>query len=335
MTSWKLLLLMILVVLVSVGVAGYGDFRETLGKLSHFPIAYLLGALGLAALNYALRYIRWSYYLKVLNIRVSVVLNCLVFLSGLTMSITPGKAGEFLKSYLPRDRASVPVARSAPVVVMERLTDVISVVLLATVGLASLPLYLLLVLAAAILLSGGALALFASRQGSHIFDLPVLRPWRTDLQDAHDGLRRLAAPKVMALAVLLGSGAWLSEGMALWLILRGPQSGVPIIQALPIYAAATLAGALTALPGGLIGTESSMIALLQQSGVSRAAASSGTLLVRLVTLWFAVAVGLIALLWLHRMPNTPAASPKSEVDDMPLSGRLLGRTQDGRGQQIK
>ncbi|SVB82011.1 uncharacterized protein METZ01_LOCUS234865, partial [marine metagenome] len=87
----------------------------------------------------------------------------------------------------------------------------------------------------------------------------------------------------------------------------GLESSTPITQALPIYAAATLVGAVSALPGGLVGTEGSMIALLQQSGVSRSVASSGTLLVRLVTLWFAVAVGLVALLWLHRIRNTPAS----------------------------
>ena len=308
MTNWKLVLLIILVVVVFVGVAGYGDFRETFGNLSRFPITYLLGALGLAAMNYALRYLRWSYYLKVLNIRVPLGLNCLVFLSGLSMSITPGKAGEFLKSYLLRDRASVPVAMSAPIVVMERLTDVVSVVLLAAIGLASLPLYLMIILAAALLLCFAALALFASRSGGHVLDLPVIRKWKTDLRSSHDGLRRLAAPKVMVLAVSLGLAAWLSEGIALWLILCGLESSTPITQALPIYAAATLVGALSALPGGLVGTEGSMIALLQQSGVSRSVASSGTLLVRLVTLWFAVAVGLVALLWLHRIRNTPASS---------------------------
>ena len=99
--------------------------------------------------------------------------------------------------------------------------------------------------------------------------------------------------------------------MALWLILRGLEAGIPITQAVPIYAAATLVGAVSALPGGLIGTEGSMIALLQQSGISRAAASSGTLLVRLATLWFAVAVGLLALLWLHHFKTMAATLPDS------------------------
>ena len=99
------------------------------------------------------------------------------------------------------------------------------------------------------------------------------------------------------------------------MILRGLESGTPLAQALPIYAAATLVGAVSALPGGLIGTEGSMIAMLQQSGVSRLVASSGTLLVRLVTLWLAVAVGLVALLWLHRMRNSQTIAPEIESGD--------------------
>lgn len=315
MNSWKLLLLIVLAVLVFVGVAGYGDFHETFGSLHSFPLSYLFGALGLAALNFALRYIRWYYYLKVLNIRIPLGLNCLVFLSGLAMSITPGKAGEFLKSYLLRDRAAVPVASSAPIVVMERLTDVISVVLLAMIGLASLPLSFMLVSSAAIISCGAALMLFASRSGGRIFDLPVLLRWRTDLQHSHEGLRSLMAPRSMAMAVLLGAGAWFSEGMALWLILRGLESPAPVTQALPIYAAATLVGAVSALPGGLVGTEGSMIAMLQQSGVSRLAASSGTLLVRLVTLWFAVAVGLGAFLCLYLSRNAQALAVETETGD--------------------
>ena len=74
-----------------------------------------------------------------------------------------------------------------------------------------------------------------------------------------------------------------------------------LIRALPIYAAATLVGAVMAIPGGMIGTEGSMLVLLQQSGVVKAAASASTVLVRLVTLWFAVVIGLLALLALNRI----------------------------------
>jgi uncharacterized protein (TIRG00374 family) len=91
------------------------------------------------------------------------------------------------------------------------------------------------------------------------------------------------------------------------------------MRTLPIYAAATLVGAVSALPGGLVSTEGSMVALLQQSGVSRGAASAGTLLVRLATLWFAVAIGLAALACLKKVrPVAVAASPGGEPDSPDL-----------------
>ena len=94
------------------GLFSYGDFNDIGGQLSRFPLTYLLAALGLAIVNYALRYLRWLYYLRFLKIPAPLGLSALVFLAGLAMSITPGKAGELIKSYLLRDRAGVPVAAS-------------------------------------------------------------------------------------------------------------------------------------------------------------------------------------------------------------------------------
>ena len=48
------------------------------------------------------------------------------------------------------------------------------------------------------------------------------------------------------------------------------------------------------------GRSGTMVVLLQQSGIARGAASAGTLVVRLTTLWFALAVGLVALACLNK-----------------------------------
>ena len=175
MISKRLLLLVFLTAVVFAGLVGYGDFREIGGQLSRFPETHLVAALGLAAINYGLRFLRWYYYLRVLKITVPLGTNILVFLSGLAMSITPGKAGELVKCYLLRDRTGVTVAASAPVVVMERVTDVVSVVLLALLGLALLPLPVLALLAVVLALCGGVMLLILTRGGDRLFDLPLLR----------------------------------------------------------------------------------------------------------------------------------------------------------------
>ena len=323
MTGRKLLLLILLAAFVFAGVAGYGDFPNTLALLRDFPVAYLAGALGLAAVNFGLRFCRWAYYLKVLGLRAPARVSVLVFLSGLAMSVTPGKAGEFFKCHLLRDRTGIPVAASAPVVVMERLTDVVSVLMMAMIGCALLPAQVLWVLAVVFGLCLAALIPILSRRGGALIDLPPLRRWKEGLQTSREGLRILVRPRVLTVAIALGLGAWVSEGFALWLILDGMNSDIDLFRALPIYGAATLVGAATTIPGGLVGTEGSMVALLQESGALREAASAGTILVRLATLWFAVAVGLVALASLNRSapaPKSAASGGESEITLSETSG---------------
>ncbi len=281
---------------------GYGDFGDTVDEIGSLPVGYLFAGLGLASANYLLRFLRWAFYLKVLKIDAPARISTLVFLSGLAMSITPGKAGELVKCYLLNSRTGVPVSRSAPVVVMERLTDVISVIILGFTGFALLPTPIIVVLAVALAASVAGLMFAVSRQALRLTALPILSRWSELLRDSQEGFKELAAARVIVVGVVIGAVAWFAEGLALWVILKGIGSDIDLVRALPIYAAATLVGAVMALPGGLVGTEGSMLAFLQQSGVSKVGASAGTVLVRLVTLWFAVAVGLVALLALRGIP---------------------------------
>ena len=130
MLNKKLWLSILLTLTVFGGLVIYGDFRDVGSRLANFPIGYLLAALGLACLNYLLRFFRWAYYLQLLRVDVPMLDSGLVFLAGLAMSITPGKVGEVLKSYLLRRRVGAPVHATAPAVLMERITDVIAIALL-------------------------------------------------------------------------------------------------------------------------------------------------------------------------------------------------------------
>lgn len=302
MSGRRWLLLGLLTVAVFGGLLAYGDFRQVGRTLFESPAAYagFAAAVALAVVNYALRYLRWSMYLRVLGLDVPASVSAPVFVAGLALSITPGKVGELLKSVWLNQRTGVPVAASAPAVVMERLTDVISVALLGLVGVLLLPAAIALVIGALLVVGLGVGLLAASRYGVKALELPVLRRWRDPLAQSQDGMRRLMSRRVLAPAVALGFLAWAAEGLALWVIVLGLGDEVAVGVALPISAAAALLGAVTALPGGLVGFEGSMVALLGQAGLPAATAALATLLTRLATLWLAVLVGGLAWLWLVR-----------------------------------
>ena len=88
----------------------------------------------LAPLNYVFRYIKWNYYLKLAGLYPDAKMNRLIFLSGLSMAVTPGKIGELLKCYLLKEHMGAPVSVTSSIVMAERLSDGISMVILASFG---------------------------------------------------------------------------------------------------------------------------------------------------------------------------------------------------------
>lgn len=93
----------------------------------------------------------------------------------------------------------------------------------------------------------------------------------------------------------LGVLSWALEGLSLYLITRDIGIELSLAAGIGIYAIAVLAGALSFLPGGLGGTEAVMGVLLVAFGSDGAAAVAITLLCRIATLWFAVALGGVAV----------------------------------------
>ena len=97
---------------------------DRLGEaLNNFNYALIPAILGLVSLSYVGRFLRWLYYLRVLKVTVPLGVNAAIFAAGLSMTISPGKLGEVLKSVFVRRVSGVPIDRTAPAVVAERATD--------------------------------------------------------------------------------------------------------------------------------------------------------------------------------------------------------------------
>src|SRR5262249_35563391 len=87
--------------------AGAGEVASELGAF-HWSAAAM--ALGLALVNYALRFCKWELYLSRLGISVPFGDSLQIFLAGFSLTMTPGKIGEVLKAYLLRETRGVPMA---------------------------------------------------------------------------------------------------------------------------------------------------------------------------------------------------------------------------------
>jgi uncharacterized membrane protein YbhN (UPF0104 family) len=278
---------------------GIGRMHESLARFhwSAFGVA-----LALASSNYLIRFAKWQYYLARLGVRgVAWVDSLLVFLSGFVLTITPGKVGEVFKSAVLSRTHDVPVERTAPIVVAERLTDAIGVIALIVVGSGAFAGGLGWAIAGTLAVGVGVGLIVWDRPGLAVVGWMERRGGALGrigpkVRVALTSLRVVAGPAALLWPTLLSIAAWSCEGVALYVLLVGFGAAVPLGVAIFFYSTATLAGALIPVPGGL-GVAEAMIQeqLVRLGGVAPGDATAAMILVRFATLWWAVAVGFLAL----------------------------------------
>ncbi|TFF91323.1 flippase-like domain-containing protein [Candidatus Thorarchaeota archaeon] len=315
----KVIIFVIFSAVVFAMVGLYGRIDEVLAALLAIDWYWVLPTMmGLSFLNYVIRYVKWQYYLQRIDVDLSHTDSFIVFLSGFTLTTTPGKIGEAVKGYFIRDIDGTPVAKTVPVVISERVTDLLALVILAVVGFAlgvNTGDQLLSVLLLGGVVLAGALVLgtstFYQMFLTRLTSMGPLKRFQDSCDLIEDTMTRTLGPKPLLLMAGLSVPGWFMECIELWLlltVLAGPSLAVsPVVVLLIatfIHATASVIGALTFSPGG-VGTYelTSVVLVILLLSLSETLASAATILIRVVTLWFSVIVGFAALAMLTRRTN--------------------------------
>ena len=315
---------------VFIVIAFLADYQKVAAALMDFPLNQWPFILFLSLANYALRVIKWDFYLKRLDIKIPLLSSVLIFFSGFIMAITPGKMGEVLKSLLMYEHHGVAVTRSAPAVFMERLTDVVALLFICVAGVV-----FALIGGTGAGLNGSKSAAEAAGQqnfdGAQLISLALvtiftfiiiailsnqklmnailkymerfnfIKKHIVHIESLFESARVILMPWPLFYATLLSILAWALECYSLYYIITVISPKTPVSLALLLfcsfaYAFSTIIGALAMLPGGLFVTEGGMAFLLVKFvKIPMSKAVAATFMVRAATLWFALLIGIFAL----------------------------------------
>ena len=231
------------------------------------------------------------------------------------MSVTPGKMGELLKSWRVKEVTDEPISKTAPIILIERLTDFVSLLLIALIGAYSfkygrevvigVSIFFLILL---IIMSYKKFALTFIRL---LEKIKFLRKYLEKIHSAYDSSYQMLRPAPMIKMTLLSLVSWGFECLGYYFILLNFQIQISIFWSAFSYAFATIVGAVSMLPGGLGVTEGSLTFTLMQFGSQKEIAVASTFIVRVVTLWFAVFVGVVSVaLYQKRFDNLKFESEK-------------------------
>lgn len=311
----RLLLPLLLALAAVVALAFVADAGELVAALGAFEPARLAPVLALSLVNYGLRFVRWEIYLRRLGVRLPTLESLAIFLCGFVLSVTPGKAGELGKAWLVRELGGGAARNVVAAVLAERVADLLAMLVLVSLGAFSFA-------GGAVVGAAGLTAValivgvLAWRRAARLVlrlghKLPGVGGMADVLAEVYERFRELLAVSVLPATLALSVAAWAAEGIGFVLVARAYDPAATWLAGVFNYSASTLAGALSLLPGGLLASEGALTALLGFQGMNTAAAASATLIIRLATLWFAVALGLAAVPFvLSRLRRRRAAQGK-------------------------
>lgn len=298
--------------MVYLGLSIYANLNELLNAFSQFKWLVFPLVLLLSLCNYTARFLKWEYYTRVLGIRIERKMNFLIFLSSFIMAITPGKVGEVFKSYLLKEQNGTSISRSAPIILAERITDFLSLILLSLIGA-----FIFGYETRLIIFTGIFFILLIALISSKVVSYSVIGYFEKfksfskishKVHTAYDSIYQMVRFKGLMITLILSIFSWFFECTGFYIVVNsfGTEGliHVNIFAATFIYGFATIAGAVTMLPGGLGATDASIAFLLVSlQNLAQNIAVAATLIIRVATLWFAVLVGIISILFYQRISH--------------------------------
>lgn len=294
-------ILLILSAIIYLGMGLYADLRNLITVIQGVKPYLYLQLILLTTTAYIIRLVKWTYLLRVADVRLNARENVFVFLSGLAMTVTPAKIGEVWKGFLIKELKDVRLSRTIPVVVVDRLTDVISLIVLSLLGIT----YYERGIAIITLIILGVIAfIVAFKTGMFFktFDLVIEKKFKKYTESATEFsiyLSKLLNANKALLASLLGVLAWFFECLTIHLtVLEFNAMTLPI--SVFIFSFASLVGSLSMIPGGIGVTEASISGLLQYFGIDTVSAVATSIIVRLTTLWYGTLIGTTTYLLFKR-----------------------------------
>ena len=247
-----------------------GDIQEFRDSWHSLEWTYLAWLLPLGVGNHVIRYWRWEILTEyVAKIRLTRLTALLIFSAGSLFIFTPGRVGEVAKSVYARDYFGIPIATSLPVLIAERVSDLIVMALLAAAGLLLLGETPNLLIGSAIGLAVIIVVMFRMSILSGMARLRVpqfLRRLGYDefLSQANTAQRSLFTHRISTYNFLLGAFAWMVEAAIFFFSLSavGIEPGFHLFAiAVAVFPLASLAGSFSFLPAGIGVTEGGLVAL--------------------------------------------------------------------------
>ena len=276
------------------------DINTISDKISSFKIEFLPIIVSLVTCGWFVLFTRWHLLLVNSKIFIPKKSSFVIYLSGIGLSIIPGRIGELIKSQLLKTKFGVPRSKTVPIIILEQLYTLIGLVVISFFGIwfFELGMYVIgfftaVLVFAFILISSRKIfnkliAMLEKRKFTSKFVEPLSLSYNT--------IKKSMRGPIVFYASALTVVFWLLETLSVYFVLLSfGINYIEFLMVIPIYATSLMLGFLSFLPMGLGVVEGSLASFLSFQGIEVSLSLTLVVVIRLFTRWYSVAVGFVAL----------------------------------------
>jgi len=259
---------------------------------------FLILIFALGFVSHMVKSLRQKDLLHTLGEKIPYLQNMFIYMSGLSLIITPGGMGMFIKSVYLKEKFDVPTEKSVAVIFMERYIDLLAgtSIILATLLFYFSAISFSLVVISYIILVSFYLLIKSQRTFASIYSrLSKIKFISKNLPEVgpNKSFSILTNPKNMTKGFLFSILGWVIDALAVYLIFLSMNVDLGYLLTSQIYFTSLGYGVLSFLPAGIGVNEGVADFLLVSQGLDFSVASSIVILTRLSTVWFATVIGVI------------------------------------------
>ena len=305
-TLKKAIVVIIGIMLFYVLFAIYSDLEKLQTNYQQINLLYLFPIIVILLCSLFFRGIVQKFLLNQIGIQLSIKQSFLLFLTGLSMIVTPGGTGQMIKSHFLKEQHGHPISKSLPLVYAERFHDLLAISILVTLTLfVSFSIESLI----ACLISFSFVAILILIAKNRIFFtkliclLSKIKLFRNQLpDDSHftDSLQKLFKNNIIIKTDIIVFSLFLFEGIIIYMGFLAFEVDLGYLKSIQLFYTSIIFGAISLIPGGVGVVEGGFTALLTQQSLSLSLAISIVIFIRLTTIWFATMIGFIATYFVSR-----------------------------------
>ena len=295
---------LILVLIASIGIYAIflfiSDYNVISEKISNFKINYLPLILFFVSASWIPLIIKWHFLLKNSEVDIPLTKSIAIWFTGIAFEMTPGHVGVLMKSQILKTSFNISRTKTVPIIIVEKVYELIGAILASVIGIIILGMEFYLIIIA---ISGLVVIFFFMyhKPASELFfnriaKLKFFSKYIENLPEFYKIVKKSTNVKAATVCILLGVTYWfIISSAAYYTLIAFDVNILDYLKVLAIYTTSSLLGAISFIPGGIGVTEGSIAGLFTLNGIDVSTALILSVIIRVLTLWYTVCIGFIAL----------------------------------------